>query len=165
MSSPSATLGSNCLFCSSLPYRRTASPEQTVGMKGPGTRALPISSIINTRSRKLLPAPPNSSGRISPIHPNCAILRHSSAEYPSSLCSDSLTRLMGHSSCKKSLATFRSISCSSEKTSSMVSSPSDSSRPGQAQSSLGHNIPHNFGGTPDNQGLKGVSVSPLEFAI
>ena len=58
----------SCCFCAALPpsSERHAAERSTVEKNGPGSTTRPISSSTTTMSTKLRPAPPYSSGRMSP---------------------------------------------------------------------------------------------------
>src|SRR5579863_2964825 len=77
---PAAILPRNSFFCASdPPSRKIGPPNATVVNNGPGTSALPASSAITVRSRKVPPCPPNSSGTNSPGHPRPTSLSQKAA--------------------------------------------------------------------------------------
>src|SRR5213076_772455 len=90
------------------------SASTTVEKNGPGYTARPSSSITTISSRKLIPAPPPSSGSEIPVQPSSATSDQDDGSNPSP-SAISATRSTGYFDCRNSRAESRSISCSSLK--------------------------------------------------
>ena len=117
MNLPAAIFGQEFLSSArrSRPRQRSGRPERRGGEKGPGRSALPASSAITVRSRKVPPWPPNSSGMSSPGHPRPTSLSQKAASWAVSCAIIWRTNLVEQLSVRKRLAASRNISCSSEK--------------------------------------------------